>query len=307
MTAHAKSPLVGVWEQVGTLHPTLGTPIPWPKDSLNASVREFFCFFEDGTFRVFRFLSTADVQSFDPATREFRFEGKLDSRLEGTWRLEGARLVQTYVNRDGLRIDHPVQLGAFEPERFVVQEATPIPDFTLSVVYERYTRVAQPAPARHVSAAGLVAAAAPEGPGWRVEEVCGAAQGPTVATLVKAKRDVSGEFFFMLAKDYAVAPAAVRPAADLVRTVYAENYARMFQEVRYDFVQTTTVAGVEWVEAAMQMRHATMGSIAKIERVACAGTHVLILSAEGGQNEVRAHWPATQRWLADSRFRSLGQ
>ena len=54
MSAHSKSPLVGVWEQVGTLHPTLGTPIPWPKDSLNASVREFFCFFDDGAFRFFR-------------------------------------------------------------------------------------------------------------------------------------------------------------------------------------------------------------------------------------------------------------
>jgi hypothetical protein len=124
---------------------------------------------------------------------------------------------------------------------------------------------------------------------------------------VKAKRDVPGELFFMIAKDYSVDPAAVRPAEDLVRNVFANNYARMFEEVRYDFVQTTTVDGVEWVEAAMQMRHAIMGLIAKIERVSCAGNHVLILSAEGSQDAVRANWPAAQQWLSASRFRALGQ
>jgi hypothetical protein len=140
MTATTASPLLGAWEQVGMLHPTQGKPVPWPPGSPNASVREFFCFFEDGTFRFYRFLKSAQVKSFDVAKRELVYDGHLDKLLDGKWRHEGDQLIQGYANRQGQLVDQAVKLGSVTPQQFVIEEPTPIPGFTLRIVYARFPR-----------------------------------------------------------------------------------------------------------------------------------------------------------------------
>jgi hypothetical protein len=133
-----KSPtLVGVWEQVGMLHRTSGVPVPWPEGSPNASVREFFAFFEDGTFRFARFFAGANVR-FDEGSREFVSDEEAESGLSGTWRLFGTVLTEEYTNRDGQPARQSVQLGSITDEQFVIEEKTPIPGFVLSVVYRRF-------------------------------------------------------------------------------------------------------------------------------------------------------------------------
>jgi hypothetical protein len=138
MSPTTPSPLVGAWEQIGMLHPTQGKPVAWPAGSANASVREFFCFFEDGTFRFYRFLASAQVTSFDVARRELVYDGHLDKLLDGTWRHEGDQLVQGYANRQGQAVEQAVKLSSVTAQQFVIDE--PTPGFTLHIVYARFPR-----------------------------------------------------------------------------------------------------------------------------------------------------------------------
>jgi hypothetical protein len=142
MSNPPRARLVGLWEQAGMLHPTRGVPVPWPEGSLNASVREFFRFFEDGTFLFGRFLAGAEV-SFDEARRRFVCAGHTDTVLGGRWRLEGSCLVEEFPTPGGPPQVRRVELGEVSDERFVVNEHTPLPGFVLRVVYRK---VSHPAP-----------------------------------------------------------------------------------------------------------------------------------------------------------------
>lgn len=151
----------------------------------------------------------------------------------------------------------------------------------------------------------LVSAPVPDEPGWSVEEVCGAAAGPTVTTVLKCKRTVPGEFLFFLAKEYSVPPPDVRDAETLVRSIFAGSYQKMFTQVKYDHVGPVQAGGATWVEAAMQMLHPKLGALAKLERVCCVGNHVLVVSVEGLQPVLQRHWPAASAWLAGAAFARL--
>jgi hypothetical protein len=123
--------LVGLWEQVGMIDPSRGVLVPWPKGSANASIREFFWFFEDGSFQFGRFLADAQV-GFDAAARRFVCEKGIDKILTGSWKVEEGRLVQAFKGQV-----LSVQLGEVSNARFLIEEKTPIPTFVLRVVYER--------------------------------------------------------------------------------------------------------------------------------------------------------------------------
>ncbi len=122
----ASKRLIGLWEQVGRLHPVLAEPVAWQVGSLNASVREYFRFFEDGSFLFGRFLRDAIV-SFDESKREFVCDGHTDKILHGIWRIEGTRLMEEFPMEGQPPESRAVELGALSDDRFVMNEQTPIP------------------------------------------------------------------------------------------------------------------------------------------------------------------------------------
>jgi hypothetical protein len=162
-----------------------------------------------------------------------------------------------------------------------------------------------PSPDEQATEDGLVVVPRPAGSGWLLEHQAGVQGGGVITTLVKCKRVVAGEFFFMLAKDYVVAPDQVCPAEQLVQEIYRRNYERMFTQVHYASVNPVQHGGRTWIQAAMEMVHPARGRLAKMERVCVEGVHVCLVSAEGAQTDVRTFWPDAQRWLDGVRFRSL--
>lgn len=153
---------------------------------------------------------------------------------------------------------------------------------------------------------GLISVTPPAGPEWEVEARALDMPGEGHASLIKCRRAVAGEFFFMVAKDYTVPPEQVLPPERLLREVYASDYARMFDQVKVDVIQPRVVDGREWWEAGFQLVHARLGSIVKLERVTCAGEHVLVVSGEGAPDAMRAHFATLSAWLDGTRFASLG-
>lgn len=153
---------------------------------------------------------------------------------------------------------------------------------------------------------GWIAAPIPDEPGWSVEEIAGGVAGSTVTTMLKCKREVPGEFLFMLAKDYSFPPDQVYTPEALIRTVYRRTYESMFSQIRYDIIRTFKALGVTWAEASMQMMHPRLGPLAKLERVAVTGEHVLLVSAEGSQRDVTHHWGTSiAAWMEQTAFARL--
>jgi hypothetical protein len=140
---------------------------------------------------------------------------------------------------------------------------------------------------------------------WLIEQVSGLANGPTRTTMVRCKCTDADQFFFMIAKDYTVGDADILTADMVLQQSIIPSYERMFEGVRVDFIQTTTIHDVIWHEAAIQMKHPTLGFLAKLERVHCIGNHVLILSLEGTQESVQKYFVIGNTWLGNIRFASL--
>lgn len=153
---------------------------------------------------------------------------------------------------------------------------------------------------------GLITVTPPEGPGWEVEARALDMPGEGHAAHVKCRRAVAGEFFFLVAKDYTVPAEQVLPPERLLREVYPRDYARMFDQVKVDVIQPRVLGGHEWWEAGFQLVHARLGPIVKLERVTCAGEHVLTVSGEGAPDAMRAHFATLTAWLDGTRFASLG-
>lgn len=159
----------------------------------------------------------------------------------------------------------------------------------------------------HASRNQAIAVPLPEPPDWSIDEQAGVTQGANTVTMVKIRRTAPGEFFFLLAKEYTVDPPSVLPPETLVREVFAGQYRKVFEAVRQDFIETRTVDGVTWVQSFLQMHHARLGLLAKVERVTCAGNHVLIVSAEGAQEDMRRLFSTATAWMDGVRFATLGQ
>jgi hypothetical protein len=150
---------------------------------------------------------------------------------------------------------------------------------------------------------GLITVEPPAG--WLFEQVVGARQGNDSVTFVKAKRPPP-EFFFLMAKDYTVNPVHAATPEQLVREIYPALYTKTFARVRIDVVTKKVIDGREWWEAGYQFVHTRLGAIAKLERVTCVGEHVLLVSGEGAQEDVRTHYGTLSQWMDGARFGSLG-
>ncbi|RYE91552.1 MAG: hypothetical protein EOO75_08640 [Myxococcales bacterium] len=158
----------------------------------------------------------------------------------------------------------------------------------------------------HTTADRRITAPFPDGPGWTPVEDCGQTSGPVVATTLRCRRVVEGEFLFYLAKDYSVPRDQITDAETLTRQVFVKTYERMFSQVRYDRISSAQAHGVTWVEAGIQMVHPRLGALAKLERVATVDNHVLIISLEGAQADVARHWPTSgEAWMNGVRFARL--
>lgn len=158
----------------------------------------------------------------------------------------------------------------------------------------------------HTTADRLITAPLPAEPGWTPVEDCGQTAGPAVATTLKCRRVVEGEFLFYLAKDYSVPRDQITDADTLTRQVFIRTYERMFSQVRYDRISSAQALGVTWVEAGIQMVHPRLGALAKLERVTTVDDHVLIVSIEGAQADVARHWATSgAAWMNGVRFARL--
>jgi hypothetical protein len=154
-----------------------------------------------------------------------------------------------------------------------------------------------------ITSDGLITIEPPAG--WAVEQVVGARAGNDSVTFVKAKRPPP-EFFFLLAKDYTVNPAHIATPEQLLSQIYPALYAKTFEKVKVDAITKRIVGGREWWEAGYQFLHSRLGAIAKLERVTCVADHVLLVSGEGAQSDVRNQLAALSAWMDGARFATLG-
>lgn len=148
---------------------------------------------------------------------------------------------------------------------------------------------------------GLLAVALPDGDGWGVETTAVDADGTHVAA-IKCARTTPGELFFLIAKDYTVAPEHVADAEALLEDIYPEHYATLFTKVVIEELRELEAG---WWEATYRFEHARLGEIVKRERARVIGSHVLLLSAEGSPAAVAAHAGATEGWFTGVMFATL--
>lgn len=161
-----------------------------------------------------------------------------------------------------------------------------------------------PAPERHASSDGKVAAPRPSGDAWECEEKIAGAPEPDT-TLIKCRHRDRTRFFFMMAKDYSVPAAEVRPPEGIVREVLPATYGKLFEShtiTRQEPVLYRGAAGIDlWIDAV----HASIGPIRKRERVLTRGEHVFIISAEGMPEVFDGESAAIDAWFAGADFANL--
>jgi hypothetical protein len=151
---------------------------------------------------------------------------------------------------------------------------------------------------------GLVMVPASTDPGWEtIHKTAG--DPPGVTTAVTRRRATDGEFMFLMAKHYTVAPAHVVTAEALVREIYRQSYEKQFQRVDYGPIREVVLGGHGWWEAEMALTHERRGRISKIERTSVVDTNVFVLSAEGAPEVMAAHAEEIGRWLNEARFAVL--
>ena len=122
---------------------------------------------------------------------------------------------------------------------------------------------------------------------------------------IKCKCTDEGAFFFLLAKDYAVAADHVAGVDELLQTIYPGSYRKMFASVAIEDIAPLTIAGRQWFEARYRFVHAKRGEIEKTERVYCHDEHVLLVSAEGSPADMARFAALARAWMDSARFAAL--
>lgn len=163
-----------------------------------------------------------------------------------------------------------------------------------------------PAPSAdlYTSSDGVVAAPRPSGEGWECLEQIATDPGHEV-TLIRCRHVDRAQFFFMMAKDYAVAPGEVRSAEELATRVFPPTYDKLFRRHEITSSGATLHAGHAAYDLRIEALHASMGEIRKRERVITHGTHVFILSAEGKPEVFDRETAAIDAWFSGARFKNL--
>lgn len=150
---------------------------------------------------------------------------------------------------------------------------------------------------------GQVSAARPAGLGWECLQQTAAE--PYRVTLVKCRRTVQGEFFFMLAKVYDVPAEQVLSPHDLITRVYPKDYAKLFDRHTVRATTKATHQKSKGYEIRMDAHHKERGDVAKVERVFTKGQQVFLLSAEGAPAQVAAHKDDIAAWFKSAHFKAL--
>jgi len=180
-------------------------------------------------------------------------------------------------------------------------ETTSPPD---PVATDPATIAAPAAGGDYTSPDGLITVAHPGPDAWTCRDDHATASGATV-TLVKCISTAPDAFLFTMAKDYTVSPSSVLPAKDLVDTEYKAHYAGLYQSVTYTAEGPASIGDHEGWEITFDAVHGAVGEIHKVERVVVAGTHVILLSAEGHPGDFEANREDIERWMAETRFATL--
>jgi hypothetical protein len=158
---------------------------------------------------------------------------------------------------------------------------------------------------RYARSDGTISAPKPVGDGWECLEQSDSGQGAHDIRLIKCRRTASGQFFFMLAKTYAVAEAEVQSPEQLANGPFQRNYEKLFDTTRYQSRRSVDHAGRRGYEVSFDAEHSQKGSIRKLERVLTEGTRVFIVSAEGRPADYERFAAERTAWLDGVKFSEL--
>jgi len=129
--------LVGLWEHRGMWSPEQRRIVEWPPESIEAAVREFLYFDANGRFFYVKFRSDSRIY-FDPIKLAMTSSDGLRPLLEGTWRLDGRRLVEWITDPPGESgRESTLEIAELSAERLVIAEPTTDPDRTFLAAYAR--------------------------------------------------------------------------------------------------------------------------------------------------------------------------
>ena len=139
--------------------------------------------------------------------------------------------------------------------------------------------------------------------GWECLEQ--ASEDGVTVVVAKCRRVVEGEFFFLLAKIYAVPADQVLSAEELSNGVYRLNYEGFFDTVTWQRSEAAMVGQHSGWETEFDAVHSSRGTIHKIERAVVLGESVFLWSAEGNPALFPVFESEIARWWSETRFPEL--
>ncbi len=142
-------------------------------------------------------------------------------------------------------------------------------------------RSASSASEPYASGDGLLRAPLPAGDSWECLEQLSRPPKPPVTVIKCRQRDTQGRFFFLLAKDYEVAPERRLGVDAIIDEVLPATYDELFESFTIRSRAAIDHQGAEGREIMIDAVHRSLGPIRKRERLFVRGDHVLIVSAEG--------------------------
>lgn len=155
------------------------------------------------------------------------------------------------------------------------------------------------------SSDGLVSAPRPGGDSWECLEQLSRPPTPPVTVIKCRQRDSDERFFFLLAKDYEVAPERRLPVDAIIQDILPNTYEDLFERFEIRSVSTVEHQEAEGRELLIDALHPKLGPIRKRERLFVRGGHVLIVSAEGRPEFFDAFKAEIDAWIGGVVFLNL--
>lgn len=150
----------------------------------------------------------------------------------------------------------------------------------------------------------VVTVAKPSGEGWECVSQHGEDPKTGMTGEVTKCRRPQGEFFFLLAKSYAVRPEDAVPAERLVKELYPADYKKLFATVSSLTTKKEKLDGRDAWQLELDAEHASRGKIHKRERVATNGAQVMLVSAEGDPALFTKFGKEIDSWFKGAHFKS---
>lgn len=180
-------------------------------------------------------------------------------------------------------------------------EAPPTAEDLLPTIHDS----AAPSAQIFASDDGLVSAPRPSGDSWECIEQLSRPPKPPVTVIKCRQRDSEERFFFLLAKDYEVAPERRLTVDAIIQDVLPNTYNDLFE--RFEIRSTIEIEHqhAEGRELLIDAAHPGIGPIRKRERLFVRGDHVLIVSAEGQPELFDAFKADIDAWIEGVVFLNL--